>query len=167
MKDMWRMRAPPIPLDYDAILDERFEGRPTNGTTTNRPPPETEQLNSKGTSNGVAPPASSTSTSQGNIKDQKALSLKDNLELFVSRCAHLFSYLPSAYSEQSTQRLAERLRKGEETISFDKDDDDTLDFVTAASNLRSYAYGIEGKTRWDVKGTLRFSQKNAPAYYVC
>jgi len=87
MKDMWRMRAPPIPLDYDAILDERFEGRPTNGTTTNRPPPETEQLNSKGTSNGVAPLASSASTSQGNIKDQRALSLKDNLELFVSRCA--------------------------------------------------------------------------------
>ncbi|KAF5364894.1 hypothetical protein D9758_008125 [Tetrapyrgos nigripes] len=40
---------------------------------------------------------------------------------------------------------------GEETISFDKDDDDTLDFVTASSNLRSAAYGIEEKTRWEVK----------------
>lgn len=48
--------------------------------------------------------------------------------------------------------MAERLRKGEQTISFDKDDDDTLDFVTASSNLRSYAYGIDGKTRWEVKG---------------
>jgi len=40
----------------------------------------------------------------------------------------------------------------EETISFDKDDDDTLDFVTAAANLRSTAYGIPGKSRWEVKG---------------
>jgi ubiquitin-like 1-activating enzyme E1 B len=40
---------------------------------------------------------------------------------------------------------------GEDTISFDKDDDDTLDFVTAAANLRSAAYGILGKSRWEVK----------------
>jgi len=43
------------------------------------------------------------------------------------------------------------VRAGEETISFDKDDVDTLDFVTAASNLRSVAYYIERKTRWEVK----------------
>jgi ubiquitin-like 1-activating enzyme E1 B len=52
----------------------------------------------------------------------------------------------------STNRLAERLRKGEDTISFDKDDDDTLDFVTAAANLRSAAYYIDRKTRWEIKG---------------
>jgi hypothetical protein len=52
----------------------------------------------------------------------------------------------------STDRLAARLRAGEDTISFDKDDDDTLDFVTAAANLRSFAYTIERKTRWEVKG---------------
>lgn len=52
----------------------------------------------------------------------------------------------------STERLARRLRAGEETISFDKDDDETLDFVTAAANLRSAAYGIQGKSRWEVKG---------------
>lgn len=54
----------------------------------------------------------------------------------------------------STERLAARLRAGEQTISFDKDDDDTLDFVTAAANLRSFAYSIECKTRWEVKGKL-------------
>jgi Ubiquitin-activating enzyme active site len=46
---------------------------------------------------------------------------------------------------------------GEETISFDKDDDDMLDFVTAASNLRTFAYGIETKTWWEVKGMLYLS----------
>lgn len=57
-----------------------------------------------------------------------------------------------AHTIDSTNRLAVRLQGGEDTISFDKDDDDTLDFVTAASNLRSAAYGISGKTRWEVKG---------------
>lgn len=47
------------------------------------------------------------------------------------------------------------MQAGEETtISFDKDDNDTLDFVTAASNLRSAAYNIDRKTRWEVKGVL-------------
>jgi ubiquitin-like 1-activating enzyme E1 B len=55
-------------------------------------------------------------------------------------------------SVYSTDRLAARLQAGEDTISFDKDDDDTLDFVTAAANLRSFAYTIERKTRWEVKG---------------
>ncbi len=54
----------------------------------------------------------------------------------------------------STDRLAARLRAGEDTITFDKDDDDTLDFVTAAANLRSAAYGIPSKSRWEVKGRL-------------
>jgi len=54
----------------------------------------------------------------------------------------------------STHRLAGRLQAGEDTIAFDKDDDDTLDFVTAASNLRSAVYGIQRKTRWEIKGSL-------------
>jgi hypothetical protein len=39
-------------------------------------------------------------------------------------------------------------------LSFDKDDDDTLDFVVATSNLRAIAYGIPKKTRFEVKGKL-------------
>jgi ubiquitin-like 1-activating enzyme E1 B len=37
-------------------------------------------------------------------------------------------------------------------IAFDKDDDDTLDFVLATANLRATAYGIACKTRFEVKG---------------
>lgn len=39
----------------------------------------------------------------------------------------------------------------EPTIIFDKDDDDTLDFVTASANLRSIVFGIETKSRFDIK----------------
>lgn len=70
---------------------------------------------------------------------------------FQGNSYDILSFLIS-YDSWSTNRLANRLRNGEQTISFDKDDDDTLDFVTSSSNLRSYAYGIPCKTRWEVKG---------------
>ena len=47
-------------------------------------------------------------------------------------------------------------------IEFDKDDIDTLDFVTASSNMRSFAYGIELKTKWDVKGTSEETKLKFP-----
>lgn len=70
-----------------------------------------------------------------NLRDQRSLTLPESLELFTS----------------SIQRLSARLQAGEDIITFDKDDDDTLDFVTAASNLRSAVYNIPQKNRWDVK----------------
>lgn len=39
----------------------------------------------------------------------------------------------------------------EPQIAFDKDDEDTLDFVTASANLRSLLFGIETKSRFDIK----------------
>src|ERR1700712_4892108 len=36
-------------------------------------------------------------------------------------------------------------------ITFDKDDEDTLDFVTASANLRSIVFGIETKSRFEIK----------------
>ena len=42
-------------------------------------------------------------------------------------------------------------------LAFDKDDDDTLDFVLATANLRAMAYGIPTKTRFQVKGKFILS----------
>jgi len=36
-------------------------------------------------------------------------------------------------------------------LSFDKDDDDTLDFVASSANLRSMVFGIEPKSKFDIK----------------
>lgn len=36
-------------------------------------------------------------------------------------------------------------------ITFDKDDVDTLDFVAASANLRSVVFGIETKSKFDIK----------------
>ncbi|PCH37086.1 hypothetical protein WOLCODRAFT_28912 [Wolfiporia cocos MD-104 SS10] len=144
MGDMWRSRAPPTPLDFDAIRDGTFtitrdaqpNGAPAANGSSADPPDEAAKANgSAGAEKMLNGSANGESSSSAGLKDQRALSLQDNLELFVS----------------STERLAARLCAGEDTISFDKDDDDTLDFVTAASNLRSIAYGIPGKSRWEVK----------------
>jgi ubiquitin-like 1-activating enzyme E1 B len=131
MADMWRSRTPPQPLDYDSIMNETFKLENKSSSESNG----SVVVNGNGNVTIPQPQGPQASTGSSNLKDQKKLSLLDNLQLFSS----------------SVNRLAIRLQSGEEMISFDKDDDDTLDFVTAAANLRSAAYGIDGKTRWEVK----------------
>jgi len=60
--------------------------------------------------------------------------------------------------EQSAAMFVESVRKVLDeraaevgSLEFDKDDEDTLDFVTAASNLRSAIFGIPEQSRWTVK----------------
>lgn len=54
--------------------------------------------------------------------------------------------------ERLGRRVAEAQAAGEATlIEFDKDDIDTLDFVTASANIRSELFGIERKSRFDIK----------------
>ena len=59
----------------------------------------------------------------------------------------------------SLQRLSARLQQAQldagpdspAILAFDKDDEDTLDFVAAAANLRSLIFGIEGRSKFDIK----------------
>ncbi|PIL27288.1 hypothetical protein GSI_10435 [Ganoderma sinense ZZ0214-1] len=137
MADMWRSRAPPTPLDFDGIRDGSFTiPKPQqliNGVLPNGN--GAAPVNGNGDAKSARAVTTEKQLNGAGLKDQRALTLQDNLELFVA----------------STERLAARVREGEDTIAFDKDDDDTLDFVTAAANLRSAAYGIPGKSRWEVK----------------
>lgn len=42
--------------------------------------------------------------------------------------------------------------KDEETeLVWDKDDEDSMDFVCACANIRAHIFGIQRKTRFDVK----------------
>lgn len=52
---------------------------------------------------------------------------------------------------RSTATLQERIKSGEQVIVFDKDDEDTLNFVAAAANLRSHVFHIPLKTKFDIK----------------
>lgn len=59
----------------------------------------------------------------------------------------------------SLDRLSKRLKTLQDTsksevkpiLLFDKDDVDTLDFVTATANLRATIFGIEPKSKFDTK----------------
>lgn len=59
----------------------------------------------------------------------------------------------------SLDRLSKRLKIRQDTkksdikpvLHFDKDDVDTLDFVTASANLRAAIFGIEAKSKFDTK----------------
>ena len=148
MADMWRSREPPTPLDFEGIRSGTF-------VLSKKAHKEDAAAQSAPKATGAANGSTSNGASTSGLKDQRALSLKDNVDLFVARFVLSTSgiYLRKLTVLCSTERLAARLRSGEDTISFGKDDDDTLDFVTAASNLRSIAYGIPSKSRWEVKGT--------------
>ncbi|KAH7155100.1 hypothetical protein B0J13DRAFT_521264 [Dactylonectria estremocensis] len=76
--------------------------------------------------------------------DQRTWSLEESLVVF----------------NDSLNRLSKRiieLKKNkrpedpEPIITFDKDDIDTLDFVAASANIRSTIFGIESKSRFDIK----------------
>lgn len=69
MADMWKSRSPPTPLDFDTILNDTFQSH-QNSVSVN-----------DSASNGHR----SESNQAPILKDQRALTLKDNLVLFISR----------------------------------------------------------------------------------
>ncbi|KAL9034502.1 MAG: hypothetical protein Q9180_005370 [Flavoplaca navasiana] len=59
----------------------------------------------------------------------------------------------------SLRRLSSRLQQAQEgetngashVLSFDKDDEDTLDFVASSANMRSIIFGIQPRSKFDIK----------------
>jgi len=79
------------------------------------------------------------------LKDgQKVWDLSENVVVFrdsLERLSKRLGNMKASANESSVEAV----------ITFDKDDDDTLDFVTASANLRSAIFGIESKSRFDIK----------------
>ncbi|RDW75092.1 hypothetical protein BP6252_06234 [Coleophoma cylindrospora] len=81
------------------------------------------------------------------IKDgQRIWNLEENLLVFKDSLERL-----SARLQAEKEKAAATADSAEPVITFDKDDEDTLDFVAASSNLRSLIFGIECKSRFDIK----------------
>ena len=89
MADMWRSRSPPTPLDFDSIMDGSFDLNSALSLTANAVASGSGSGRSSSSSSAKLP--NGQFNGNGNIplgeglKDQRALTLKDNLELFVSR----------------------------------------------------------------------------------
>lgn len=76
--------------------------------------------------------------------DQQPWTLQENVIVFKDSLERLSQRLQSMKSSSQGSAV-------EPIITFDKDDEDTLDFVTASANLRSIVFGIETKSRFDIK----------------
>lgn len=77
--------------------------------------------------------------------DQRVWSIPETFVVFKDSLSRLSKRLADARTE------ALKTGAAEPAIDFDKDDDDTLDFVTAAANLWSAAFAIEPKSKFDTK----------------
>ncbi|KAL9044866.1 MAG: hypothetical protein Q9214_002026 [Letrouitia sp. 1 TL-2023] len=72
--------------------------------------------------------------------DQTTWSLTKNFAVFCDSLRRLSSRIQHI---QASGRFP--------VLSFDKDDDDTLDFVAASANMRSIVFGIEPRSKFDIK----------------
>jgi ubiquitin-like 1-activating enzyme E1 B len=78
-------------------------------------------------------------------QDQHVWSVAENVAVFCDSLRRLSERMielkASTGNDDSTPSI----------LSFDKDDVDTLDFVVASANLRSHIFGIEMRSKFDIK----------------
>jgi ubiquitin-like 1-activating enzyme E1 B len=127
MEDMWKTRRPPEPLEYASVISKAADAEARKHKL---------------------------------LKDgQRLWSLEENAVVFRDRFALFLNYIAHT-NLHSLERLSKRMAEMKESatgatpdpqITFDKDDEDTLDFVTASANIRSILFGIETKSRFDIK----------------
>ncbi len=76
--------------------------------------------------------------------DQRQWTLEENLIVFRDSLQRLSARMLKAVANKSEG-------DAEPSIEFDKDDEDTLDFVAASANIRAIIFGIETKPRFEIK----------------
>jgi ubiquitin-like 1-activating enzyme E1 B len=132
MEDMWKSRKPPEPLDYSKLQEKAGAIDPTVSRN-----------------------------------DQKVWTLEEDFVVFKDRsdipeCGDVLYVTDADYS---LDRLSKRLKSLQDSktgniepiLTFDKDDVDTLDFVAASANLRSTIFGIESRSKFDIKRMCNLS----------
>lgn len=77
-------------------------------------------------------------------KDQTFWTLAENYAVFADSLKRLAARMVE---------MKANVKEGDPSpvLSFDKDDEDTLDFVAASANLRSLVFDIEVKSKFDIK----------------
>ena len=126
MEDMWKSRKPPQPLQFDQVAAAAAEIRHSVSRRVH-----------------------------------DTWSLAENFSVFCERYELPFDFLEASVNSHSLHHLSARLdavqAKGAvisapAVLTFDKDDDDTLDFVASTANLRAIVFGIEPRSKFDIKG---------------
>ncbi|KAL6708405.1 E1 ubiquitin-activating protein uba2 [Coniothyrium glycines] len=125
-------------LIFDKVFKEDIERlRGAEGMWKDKRPPEAldyEGLRTKlsGVNEAIA------------TRDQTVWNVEENFAVFVDSLKRLSDRLEETRSTADVGNAAP-------VLSFDKDDVDTLDFVVASANLRSHIFGIETRSKFDIK----------------
>ncbi|KAJ4367622.1 E1 ubiquitin-activating protein uba2 [Neocucurbitaria cava] len=77
-------------------------------------------------------------------QDQVVWNTAENFAVFVDSLRRLSNRLEETRAQADVGNSAP-------ILTFDKDDADTLDFVAASANLRSHIFGIETRSKFDIK----------------
>ena len=83
--------------------------------------------------------------------DQRTWTLVENFAVFKGSLCSLSARLQENADIAAAAAQVPDPSKVKPIITFDKDDPDTLDFVTSASNLRSHIFGIALQSKFTVK----------------
>lgn len=101
-------------------------------------------------------------------KDQKTWTVAENFAVFLDSLRRLSDRMEETRANVDTGNSPP-------ILTFDKDDADTLDFVAASANLRSIVFGIEGRSKFDIKReyywtvnpNLAYSYRNGWQHHSC
>ena len=124
MAKLWEKRTPPRPLDWSSSLAN------------------TDPLQVTAQANG-----------NSNESENQSVSKPISHKIWtISECCKHFS---NSVSELSKRIELQRLENEENPIlSWDKDDEDAMNFVTAAANLRCFIFSIGPKSKFETKCKL-------------
>lgn len=124
---------------FDKVFKEDIERlRGMEDMWKTRKPPESLEYDTLDQEATIVDPRISAS-------DQRIWLLVENFAVFKDSLQRLSKRLQDEYA------VARKEGSPMPLITFDKDDEDTLDFVTASANLRSAVFGIETKSKFDIK----------------
>jgi ubiquitin-like 1-activating enzyme E1 B len=129
MSKLWEKRKPPNPLDWnESIQNDKI---PIINDETNQ---------GKSSGNG-----GTTSNAQKN--DQNANTFSSLRLWSVSECCQVFSQSVKALRT----KLEEQVDCENPMLCWDKDDEDAMNFVAAAANLRCFIFSINIKSKFEIK----------------
>jgi ubiquitin-like 1-activating enzyme E1 B len=93
-------------------------------------------------------------------QDQIVWNVDENFAVFVDSLKRLSDRLDEMRANADVGNAAA-------VLSFDKDDVDTLDFVVASANLRSHIFGIETRSKFDIKRKLWIACSQGDSLIQC
>ncbi|KAK3851796.1 hypothetical protein Pcinc_041577 [Petrolisthes cinctipes] len=90
--------------------------------------------------------------SDGDDNDNNDGLIEDQRPWSVERCRQVFeTAVNNLYNRVKSEEKEKEDTEDDVSLTWDKDDPDSMDFVTSCANIRAHIFNIPQKTRFDVK----------------